>query len=81
MSVVDDQILYVDPETMNRLIAGERVRMVSRDGVVKIAFPENDPGYPNSTLLVSREVSGNAAHRRTWVPQEQRFVFEYVGDV
>lgn len=81
MTAVDDPILYVNPETMARLIASERAAISSVNGVSTTALAETDPSYPSAKLLVSREVTGHAVHRRVWVASEQRFIFEYVGDV
>lgn len=81
MTAVDDPILYVNPDTMARLIASERAAISSVNGVATTAFAETDPRYPSAKLLVSREVTGHALHRRVWVPSEQRFIFQYVGDV
>jgi hypothetical protein len=81
MAAVDDPVLYVNPDTMARLLASERAAISSVDGVATTAFPETDPRYPSAKLLVSREVTGHAVHRKIWVASEQRFVFDYVGDV
>lgn len=81
MAIVDDPILYVNIDTMNRLIASERVRIGSSNGSARTSFPDADPRYPNVTLLCSREVTENAVHRKVWVPAEERYVFHYVGDV
>lgn len=81
MAAVDDPILYVNIDTMNRLVASERVRIRSVNGVTKTIFPETDHSYPNVSLLCSREVMGNSVHRKIWVPAEERYVFHYVGDV
>lgn len=81
MTAVEDTILYVDQNTLSRLISSERARLSSVNGVVTTVFTDNDHKYPGTTILVSREVLGNAVHRKVWVAQEQRFIFEYVGDV
>lgn len=81
MTTVDEPILYVNTETMGRLIASERASIRSVDGVAVTAFPETDDRYPNVRLLVSREVMGHSVHRKIWIASEQRFIFEYVGDV
>lgn len=81
MTAVDEPILYVNPDTMSRLLATERAAIRSVDGVATTAFSKTDPRYPNVKLLVSREITGHAVHRKVWVAADQRFIFEYVGDV
>jgi hypothetical protein len=81
MTAVDEPILYVNPDTMSRLLASGRAAAISVNGVATTAFAETDPKYPKVKLLVSREVTGHAVHRKVWVAADQRFVFEYVGDV
>jgi hypothetical protein len=81
MSVVDVPILYVNIDTMKRLIITGRARPVSSDGITVTAFPDNDPLYPNARLLVSSDVFGNAVHRRTEIPSENSYRYDFVGDV
>ena len=51
------------------------------DGVARTFFSRTDDTYPDATVLLSREITPNAVHRRTWIPAEERHVFEYVGNV
>jgi hypothetical protein len=81
MTAVDEPILYVNPDTMGRLLASERASIRSVNGVATTAFAETDDRYPNVKLLVSREVMGHSVHRKIWIASEQRFIFEYIGDV
>lgn len=70
--------LYVQPETLARLIASGRVQ-VQEDGMP--TFKADDTRYPSIALLESSEVTGHAVHRQVWSGYDQRRVFEYVGDV
>jgi hypothetical protein len=81
MAEIDDAILYVSPDTYDRLLANERIVVRPVPGLSKAAFLNNDHRYPNIPLQTSRQVTGNAVHRKVWVPAEERFVFEFVGDV
>jgi hypothetical protein len=81
MTAVDDPVLYVNPDTLARLLASERATIFSVNGVATTAFAQTESRYANTKLLVSREVTGHAVHRKVWAPSEQRFIFEYVGDV
>lgn len=81
MTAVDEPILYVNQETMSRLLASERAVVQSVNGVATTAFAETDSRYPGTKLLVSREVTGHSVHRKVWIAPEQRFIFEYIGDV
>jgi hypothetical protein len=81
MSVFHAPILYVNLDTINRLIATGRVRVTSIDGIVTTVFPPNDPLYPEATLQVSSDVFGNAVHRKVYLTSQERHIFEFVGDV
>lgn len=77
----DDSILYADLDTLNRLTITGRTRTISFDGGTAAAFPDTDPIYPGVKLMLSDQVFGNAVHRKSWIVDESRHVFEYVGDV
>ncbi len=81
MPEVDDPILYVTPDTLQRLFVQERTQMRTVNGFAEARLLETDPRYPNTVLLTSREITGNAVHRKEWVSQEQRYIFVYVGDI
>lgn len=79
--MIDDALLYVSVETYDRLVASERVVVQPVKGYSKAAFPSNDHRYPDIPIQTTRSVTDNAVHRKVWVSAEERFIFEYVGDV
>lgn len=81
MSEVDDPILYVTQDTLQRLFAQERATMSTLKGYAQARLLDNDPRYPNTVLLTSREITSNAVHRKEWQAQEQRYIFVYLGDI
>ena len=76
--VMNTDILYLQPETLMRLLTQERV-MRREDGVA--TFRQDDHRFAGLPVMVASSVTKNAVHRRRWSPFERRFVFEYAGDV
>ena len=70
--------LYVQPETLDRLIASGRVHLLG-DGTP--VFRHDDTTFPDVALLESGEVTGHAVHRQVWSGYDRTRVFEFVGNV
>jgi hypothetical protein len=77
----DGTILYLQPPTIDRLLAQQRITLYTEDGVVRAVFIPDDPRYPGAAVRPSYEVIANSVHRRRWLADEQRHIFEYIGDV
>ena len=76
-----DTALYVQPDTLDRLMAQERITISSVDQETIVSFSTSDPIHPGRTVLTSREITPNAVHTRRWQAEEGRYIFEYVGDI
>lgn len=77
----DDDALYVQPQTFQRLMAQERLSFQTAAGITRAVFPDNDPLYPAASVKISPQVIPNSVHRRRWISVEERFVFEFAGTV
>lgn len=83
----DATILYVQPSTLDALLAQQRVSLYTNDGVVRAKFVPDDFRYPSMEVRPSSEVIPNSVHRRRRVPDghshllgnEEGYIFEYVG--
>lgn len=71
-------LLYVQPETLKRLLASGRVRKL-KDGTP--VFSARDQAFPNAAVQLSLEVTGHAVHRRVLSGYDRSYIFEFVGDV
>lgn len=76
-----DPELFVQSQTFERLAAQERVSFQTIDGVTIAVFSDNDPLYPGRSVKTSTEVMFDSVHRRRWMPDEERYIFEYFGEV
>lgn len=77
----EDTALYVQPDTLDRLMAQERITISSVDQETIMFFSASDPIHPGRTVLTSTEITPNAVHARRWLGDEGRYIFEYVGDI
>lgn len=65
MTATPEDILFVQPETLQRLIAQERVSVSDIDQQAVYRFSGNDFQYPNRVVRTSVDVMHNSVHLRT----------------
>lgn len=77
----EDIALYVQPDTLARLMTQERVRSEILEQETVMSLLDSDPIHPGRIVRVSREITANAVHARRWLAEEGRYIFEYIGDI
>lgn len=79
----DDGVLYVEPGTLDRLIAQQRVGIWDRTGPVRLTFRPDDPHWPAAAVGLADNVAPHAVHRQRWTlfRRKPRPVYDKIAEV
>ena len=76
----EDQLLYVNPSTLDELIISGRVGIRDRRGPVRLTFSSTNPDHPGKPVAIADDVEPGAIHRRRFkLTLRRRPFFERVG--